>query len=140
MPEPACLNLRNLFGEEYRITFDPAYNSAQVPREKLDPWYMQIRGKGKGVTIYPFGGSKLCVECDNRPGIVKQLVALGLLVWQDGSTDKTFQFDLAEFEQVAAIVQPRKRRQMTPEQRAKLAERGREALEHYREANAQSGN
>jgi len=31
------INLRERFGDRYRITFDPAYSARHAPREKLDP-------------------------------------------------------------------------------------------------------
>jgi hypothetical protein len=37
-----CINLQEQFGTRYRVTFDPAYASKHVPRDKLAPWTMQI--------------------------------------------------------------------------------------------------
>ena len=72
----------------------------------------------RGVTIYPFGGDRLAVEVDGRPGLVKQLTALpGVGLWQDGDGEKTFLFDVARFEAVAAVVRPRKRRRLPEGQR-----------------------
>ncbi len=56
-----CVNLRERFGAEYRITWDEA-------REGWDesPWLMQIPCRG-GITIYPHGGNLLAVEVDYHP-------------------------------------------------------------------------
>ena len=59
-----CINLQEQFGQQYRITFDPAYNPKHVPRDKLDAWMMLIPCR-RGV-IYPHGGDLLIVEVDGR--------------------------------------------------------------------------
>jgi hypothetical protein len=106
------------FGEDYKVTFDPAFHSRRVPRRCLGPWMLRLPCRGRGVTIYPFGGSRLAVEVDGRPGLVKKLVAIpGVELWQDGDGEKTFVFDVARFEAVAAVVRPRKRRRLPEGQR-----------------------
>ena len=37
MSEATCVNLLERFGEDYQITFDPAYDSRGVPRRCLSP-------------------------------------------------------------------------------------------------------
>jgi hypothetical protein len=114
---PDCVNLRALFGADYRITFDDCYDSYHVPKASLDPWLMQIACKG-GITIYPHGGDLLAVEVDYHSTLAKRLAALpGVTLHQDGNREKTFLFPLALFDQVAAIVQPRRKRKLSPEQR-----------------------
>ena len=113
-----------MFGDRYRITFDEAYSPRNVPQAKLDPWMMQIPCAGRGITIFPHGGNLLAVEVDGRRAIAKKLAALpGLRLWQDGDRECTWLFDVSLFPQVAAIVQPRRRRQFTPEQRETLRQR-----------------
>ena len=86
-----CINLLETFGGRYVITFDEAYSPRNVPRAKLDPWMMTISGQGKGVTIYPQGGTMLAIEVNRRPSIVAKLSALeGLKLRQDGDSEKTF--------------------------------------------------
>jgi hypothetical protein len=121
MPEPTCLNLRELYGGRYKITYDPA---AVTWGEKRDPWMHQIPCAGKGITIYPHGGTRLAVEIDYRPHIAKRVAALpGVQLHQDGTHEKTYLFDVALFDRIAAIVKPRRRRQLTAEQREALAAR-----------------
>jgi hypothetical protein len=80
--------------------------------------------RGRGVTIYPFGGDRLAVEVDGRPGLVKKLAAIpGVELWQDGDGEKTFRFDVANFRWVAEVVRPHRRRRLSPEGRAELARR-----------------
>ena len=116
-----CINLRQRFGSQYRITFDPCYDAKHRPQATLDPWNMQIPCE-KGV-IYPYGGTKLAVEVDYRAPTAKRLAALPYCrLVQDGDHEKTFVFDVADFKAVAAIVQPKRRRTLTPEQRQQRAE------------------
>jgi hypothetical protein len=115
-----CLNLREQLGDVYRIGFDPVYDPFHVPKDKLDPWMMTIpcqRG-----TIFPHGGDVLAVEVSYA--LAKRLAALGLKVHQDGDREKTFLFTVERFEEVAAIVKPKRRRRLSPEQAAKLAAAG----------------
>jgi hypothetical protein len=121
---PLCVNLRERFGRQYRITYDPAYDPRHVPRDKLDPWMMQIPCRG-GVVIYPYGGQLLAVEVDYRPKTAHRLRQMGLRCTQDGDREKTFVFDAADFDRVAAVVHPRKRRHChrTPEQQRAAGER-----------------
>jgi hypothetical protein len=118
-----CLNLQKLFGKTYKITFDPAYDHKSVPRAKLDPWMMQIPCKERETTIYPFDAVTLAIEAVSRRTAAKELDRLGLKVHQDAWDFKTFLFDVSQFDKVAAIVSPRKRRILTETQKAERRER-----------------
>lgn len=131
---PTCLNLAELFGDRYRIGHDEV---AQTWGERADPWMMTILCR-RGV-IYPQGGDLLAVEVDYRPGIAKQLAALGgVRCVQDGDHEKTFVFPVALFDAVAAIVKPRKRRKLSPERRARLVAMGSKYLLQGKTPRAQS--
>jgi hypothetical protein len=132
MKEMNCVNLRKTLGKKWRITWDPAYNPRHVARESLDPWMMQIPCRG-GMTIYPHGGTKLAVECDYHPQVARQLGSIpGVELVQDGDHEKTFVFDVSLFDQVAAIVNPRRRRRLSAQHRARLTTSGKAALDRYR--------
>jgi hypothetical protein len=122
-----CINLLERWGRSYRIAFDASYDPKGVRRDKLDPWYMTIPCRYG--TVYPVGGDRLAVEVDYRPHIAKRLAALpGVVLSQNGDMEKTFSFPVAMFEAVAAIVRPRRRRQVSEAQR----QIGRAALAQYR--------
>lgn len=117
-----CPNLREIYGKRYKITFDEGYNPRNVPRNNLDPWMMQIPCQ-RGL-IYPYGEDLLAVEVDGHPGVAKQLLRLNCTTLiQDGEHEKTFRFPASAFREVARIVKPNRRRQMTPEQKAVAAAR-----------------
>jgi hypothetical protein len=127
------VNLRQRFGDRYRIGFDPAYDQRNVPRDKLDPWAMTIPCRSG--LIYPFGGTALAVEVDGHPGLARRLATLpGVRLHQDGDCEKTFVFDAADFDAVAAIVRPRVRRRchLSAERRAAFAAAGATALRRHR--------
>lgn len=119
MQEPECLNLRDLYGEHYKIGHD---ESAATYRERQDPWNMTLLGER--AVIYPYGGSELCVEIDYRTPTAKAVAAIpGVVVHQEGDHERTYRFHVDLFAQVAALVKPRKRRKLSEEQRAACAER-----------------
>jgi hypothetical protein len=84
---------------------------------------MQIPCKGRGLVIYPHGEGLLAAQCDHRPFIAKRLDALGLRRIQDGDHETTFIFPVERFEEVAAVVKPRKRRVMSQERKEVLRAR-----------------
>ncbi len=98
---PRCVNLRQRFGDRYKITFDPALEV------RGDPWMMQIPCRFG--TIYPHGGDILAVECDYHPGIAARITALGLYERQSGHSERTFLFHVDDFAKVAEVVKPRRR-------------------------------
>ena len=136
--EPTCINLAERFGDRYRISFDPAYDPKHRPREKLDPWYMVIpceRGE-----IYPQGGDVLVVEVEGRPRTRQRLASLDCTtVHQDGDDFAAFRFHVDDFDAIAEIMRPRKRRRLSEEQRRKNAERLREHQYQSRTSSAASG-
>jgi hypothetical protein len=125
---PTCIDLAKHFGDKYRIGHDQA---AITPSERHNPWMKTVLCR-RG-TVYPYGGDMLAVEIDYRPSTAKKLAAVpGIIHHQAGDAEQTFLFPLALFNQVAAIVKPRRRRKLSAEQKAKLAVSGAAALARYR--------
>jgi hypothetical protein len=113
-----CIDLMAMFGERYRITHDPARH----PRERLDPWLMQIRGR-YGV-IYPHGGDKLACEVDYHPKYAAKVQrSPGVVQTQDGTDEKTFVFPVELFDKVAEVVLPYRKPSCTAEDLARRTER-----------------
>jgi hypothetical protein len=99
----ACVSLKEHFGDRCRIGWDPADESGH-----RDPWMMVLLCQR--AVIYPHGGDLLAVEVDGHPITTRRLAELGLRCTQDGDREKTFVFPVERFEEVAALVLPRKRR------------------------------
>jgi hypothetical protein len=115
---PRCVNLREQFGDRFRIGHDPA---AQTWGERRDPWMLTIPCR-RGV-IYPHG-DLLAVEIDGHRRLAKRVAAIpGVSVYLDGDDEKTFLFPMEAFDAVAAVVRPKRRPQLTGQQRAERAER-----------------
>src|SRR5262249_22465755 len=94
-----------------------------VPLGRADPWLVVLPGR-RG-TIYPWGGDRLAVEVDGRPQLARPVGApprggLG----QDGGAGEAVTLPAELVEPGAPLVQPRRRRKLTQEQRARLAEVG----------------
>lgn len=68
---PPCVNLKQLFGDRYKISFDPA---AETWGNRRDPWLMQIPCRYG--TIYPHGGDVLAIDLTGRNIIANRLSAL----------------------------------------------------------------
>ena len=118
-----CINLQERFGKRYRITFDPAYNPKHVPRDKLDPWTMQ--GPCERGVVYPHGGDVLVAEVEGRRVTANRLRQLDCTTtYQEGDSFLAVTFHAADFDEVAAIVKPRRRRQVSDAERQRLASIG----------------
>ena len=114
---PTCIDLRERFGEQYRIGF------AEAAEGRNDPWMMTIPCRWG--TIYPHGGEMLALDLDGHPRVAKQVAAItGIVLHQDGDEEKTFLFPVSLFDQVAALVEPKKVRRLTEEHKAKLLKAG----------------
>jgi hypothetical protein len=123
MSKPTCLNLRSLFGRTYKIRHEESYRAERPEfRKEEEPW-LQIIPCVHG-HIYPHGGSRLGWSARGKGGIQRQVRQLPFVtVAQDGSDGINATFDVRHFEEVAIIVQPKRRppkRVLTPEQRAAL--------------------
>jgi hypothetical protein len=114
---PACIDLRERLGERYRIGFDEAAVNGNTP------WMQTIPCRFG--TIYPHGNENLAVEVDGHNRIAKQVAAIpGVVLHQDGDDEKTFVFPVSLFDKVAAIVEPKRVKRLTDEQKAKLVDAG----------------
>ena len=105
------LNLKTRFGKLYRICKEQG-------TEPNDPAGWTIPAKYGH--FYSHGPDAIGVATNGR-GIVRRLLTVaGLVIVQDGSDGINATFPPAEFEAVAKIIRPRKRRKLSPEHKAKL--------------------
>jgi hypothetical protein len=118
MRDPTCVNLQQEFGDRYRVTRDPA----STPRGATDdPWNQRIPTRSG--EIYPFGAELLVVEVEGHRKPRGQLSRLECCKpHQTGDEFGSFRFDAKHFDQIAEIVKPRKRWQVSEEERQRLAE------------------
>ena len=89
-----------------------------------DPW-LQIIPCRLG-HIFPWGGSTLAASTNTRGGTARNLAPLDFTtVAQDGDDGLTVLFPVEKFAQVAELMKPRRRRQISETERARLADMGR---------------
>ena len=115
-----CIDLLEEFGERYRIAKDGSYYAEYGPTAWThDPWYLQIPCRLGH--IYPHGGTTLGISLDGHPIKAKQLAGLDCCrVRQHGSDGMTLLFDVADFSEVAKIVRPHRRVQLSEARKAEL--------------------
>ena len=109
-------DLKALYGKRYRVRYEqPATTHCQ------DVWYQIILCRYGH--IYQHGDGMLGYASDRRGAMVNTLASLDCCeVTQEGDDGLNVVFPLSEFDRVAQIVRPRKRRTMSPERRAQVAE------------------
>ena len=118
-----CINLKKRFGGRYRVVYEESYFvEHRLTARADDPW-LQVLLCQHG-HIYPHGRDVLAASTNTRGGIARKLAALDCTeVIQDGSDGVNARFDVRDFERVAELLKPRRRRRLTVEQRRAAAER-----------------
>ena len=116
----SVVDLQDRLGNRFRISHDPA---CDAEHKRPEPEQLVIRCR-TGAEIYPHGGSMLVVELEGHRTIRKRLDAPACCrLHRPGDDFAAYVFDVADFEAVAVIVKPYRRRQMTAAQRDELRAR-----------------
>lgn len=129
---PDCIDLEKEFGQRWRIQYEESYYAQYGDHARVnDPWLKTILCKHGH--IFPWGGRKLAAATNNAGPIARKLAKLpGVTVAQDGCDGVTVLFDMADIAQIAALMQPRRRRRLSESRRhqcaAQLARVRRQAL------------
>ena len=136
-----CVNLKQRFGDRFKVAYEESYQADRGEHARAeDPWLMLVLCQGG--EIYPHGGELLGVATKGRGSIAKRLASLDCVtVTQDGTDGINATFHVDDFDQVAEVMKPRKRRHgrpMTDEQKQQLADMGRAALRKLRRPTTQS--
>lgn len=124
-----CINLKEEFGNVYRVIVGPehlAERGTQVKRV-VDPWHCQIPAAARfKAHVYPWSDTRFAVSRDFKVGnkINQELLALPTArLEQDGDDGVTISFERSDFEAVSSRLELLRRKVLTDEQRARLAER-----------------
>ncbi len=122
---PTCINLREKYGDQFKVEFEESREAEHGENARTaDPRLMVLLCNNGHIA--PWGGS-LLAACTDRPGPVatklQRLPFVDLEKSQIGDDGINAVFDVEHFETVVKIMQPRKRRRQSPEQRAASAER-----------------
>jgi len=111
------INLRGRFGNRYKIDYDPAHTG-----RKDDPW-LQVIDCQRG-HIYPHSTELLGVATNGRGPTAKAIARMpGVTVVQDGDDGINAVFPVELFPKVAKLIKPRRKRQLTAEQRQLATQR-----------------
>lgn len=130
-----CIDLRRRFGEQYRVTYEESYWAQYGDDARVEDLWLQIIPCRHG-HIYPHEGDMLAASTDKRGRVAAALVALDFItVLQDGDDGVNVAFHVNHFEEVAALLKPRRKRHLSETERTRLAEMGRASLRKHRQAN-----
>jgi hypothetical protein len=138
---PTCINLKERFGDRFKVQYEESYYAERGERAWTDdPWLQTIPCENGH--IGPFGGEELAACTNSARSIPQKLLALGCCrLWQDGSDGANLVFHLRDFDRVAAVMKPRRKRHgrpMTDEERATFIATGTAALARHRESTSQA--
>jgi len=120
----AVVNLRQLFGRQHKVEYDPAFAAEYGANARVDdPWLQIIPGRHGH--IYPHGDNLLAATTNSRGPIANRLCAMpSAQVWQDGDDGVTILFAVEQFKIVAKLLRLRGRRTLTDAAREKLVAAG----------------
>lgn len=117
-----CIDLKKRFGKLYRVRYKESYQAEHEPGARAnDPWLKIIPCRVGH--IYPWGGERLAAFQPRGPVALKLKALPGVVTWTDGDDGVTVLFDVEQFDAVAKLMQPRRRRQVSTEQREAAARR-----------------
>lgn len=118
----SCIDLRERCGQLYRIENEQTGVGEPCGRRPNDPWLATLRCLHGH--IYAQGGELLGASTDHRGPVANRLQYLPCCrLHQDGEDGVNVIFHVDDFDQVAEIMKPRRRRRLSPEQRAQRTER-----------------
>lgn len=112
-------NLQEKYGKKYKVVDDGVDDQCREERV----WCQEIRGKF-GV-IYPCGNNGALAVCvESKTKVKNSLVASrlereGFRVIQRGDWQIVFKFELDQFDYIADLIKAKRRKKLSPENRAK---------------------
>lgn len=126
------VDLRAVAGKRYQLEYEESH------RGKADePWLLLIPCQCGH--IYPHSDKLLGVATNGRGSLTQKIARLpGVEVVQDGDDGINAVFPASLFAKVAAIVKPKRKRQVSAKERERLASMGKANLAKARQAHVQS--
>jgi hypothetical protein len=118
-----CIDLKERFGDRYRVVHGESYEAERGNNGRAHASWLQVVPCRYG-HIYPRGGELLGTSTDHRGPVANRLAALpSVRVVQLGDDEINAVFHFSSFDDVAAVMKPKRRRMLTPDQRAERVER-----------------
>ena len=128
------VNLKDLFGDRYRVGLDDS--TQHEPGARKDPWHYVIPCRNGSIS--PFSDELLAFHCTAR-GIRTRLhrhhPEIDVRNWSDDG-EAIFLFRPDQFDLMTKYAKPRRKRRLSPEHRQKLVKAGSLALKSYRKSNS----
>ena len=119
-----CVNLKERFGKRFKVGYEESYYVEHGDQAWVDdPWLQMILCRYGHV--FPHGGNMLAASTDKAGRTARKLKALpGVIVHQDGDDGVTVLFPMERFDEVAAIMLPKRRRRLSEAAKVRLVEAG----------------
>jgi hypothetical protein len=115
------INLRACFSQRRKIVMEESYAAQYGPGARVDDPHYQIIPGSRG-HVYAWSATRLAASTSTSGSTASKLKTLpGVEVWQDGSDGCTVLFAVDLLNQVADLLRLRRRRQVTEEERERLA-------------------
>ena len=117
-----CPNLRELYGDRYRVATEESRPAKGEGSQTADPWLLVIPCQNGH--ICPWGSDLLAACTNGRGSIAKRLTELPFVtVEQDGSDGVNASFHVDRIEEVAQIMRPKRKRPPRTEAQRRATER-----------------
>jgi hypothetical protein len=125
-PRAQCVNLRATFAGQFRFAHDEAYQAERSDFRKAEACWLTVIPCRVG-RIFPWGGRVLAAYCRAAATKRRELAALeGVRVVQgavEGCPEMVVTFDVELIDQIAPVMQAKRPRRLSPEQRLAAVER-----------------
>ena len=105
-----CINLKTEFGHRFRVTKEIGTSN--------DPWNLELPCRHGH--ICPWGGNELAACTCRRGKLADRLEAAGARIVQNGDDGVNAVFHESRFAQIAKIMKPRRRKQISEAERRRL--------------------
>ena len=121
-----CVNLRETFGQRFKVTMEESYAAERGPGAWADdPWLQIIPGRRDHV--YPWDLTRLAATTKTTGATAKRLRELaGVEVYVDASDGVTVLFPIDLLDQVAEVLLLKRRRRISEDERQRLATIGKQ--------------
>lgn len=120
------INLRERYGRQYRIVNEESFAAQYGPRTRTEDPHFQII-PGRLGHVYAWDSERLAASSNSAGTTAKKLKALSYgQIWQDGTDGVTVLFPADRLDEVADLLKLRRRRRISDQERARLAELSRQ--------------
>lgn len=117
-----CINLRERLGHRFRVAMEESHGKVSGKQGRAgDPWLQIIPCRNGHIS--PYGGEELAACTKARGQIAKRILdeVQSAVMWQDGQDGCNIRFHVSDFDAVASVMVPHKRRVGSPQAAERLS-------------------